>query len=215
MFHRPYNKNLKPKRSKFPLQKCCGILFLFWYVVIYCCIFSKKRSASTGWLVLCMCTIGRFLSVVGFFCYHLNYPNIDNTPIMQPANNTVVASPVLLTTKKVVTTRRPDKNVQIQHNMFGVADAREMPNPAVLLLTYNRANLLRKTLNSLLSVPGISSYAIYISQDGKDQRTMDLIHNTYHAIDLEMKKNKDKKNSNQRNNNTHNSNNNNNNNNNK
>ena len=41
--------------------------------------------------------------------------------------------------------------------------------PALVLLTYNRADYLEKTLVSLLKLPGLKRYALYVSQDGPNE----------------------------------------------
>lgn len=46
-----------------------------------------------------------------------------------------------------------------------------LPRPAILLLTHNRAAFLQRTLHSLLALPGVAHYPVYISQDGGDPPT--------------------------------------------
>ncbi len=44
-----------------------------------------------------------------------------------------------------------------------------MPRPAILVLCYNRASFLRRTLRSLMALPEVVHYDVYISQDGEDR----------------------------------------------
>jgi len=58
---------------------------------------------------------------------------------------------------------------------MGFPDLLQMPNPAILVLTYNRADYLGKTLDSLAAVPGFDGYKLYVSQDGRDRRVAELL----------------------------------------
>lgn len=57
----------------------------------------------------------------------------------------------------------------------GFPDLLQMPNPAIVVLTYNRADYLEKTLDSLAAVPGFDGYKLYVSQDGGDSGVAGLL----------------------------------------
>lgn len=44
-----------------------------------------------------------------------------------------------------------------------------MPRPAIVVLCYNRAMFLHRTLRSLLTLPEVVHFDVYISQDGEDR----------------------------------------------
>jgi hypothetical protein len=53
-----------------------------------------------------------------------------------------------------------------------------LPLPAIVVLTFNRPAFLERTMQSLLSLPRVQHYTIYVSQDGSD-RGVDAIATSY------------------------------------
>eukprot|EP01083_Nonionella_stella_P189567 701330_1 len=77
---------------------------------------------------------------------------------------------------------KPIKIVPKEPIKFGHPSETDMPNPCIVILTYNRPQQLLRTVNSLKSLEGVTSYQIYISQDGHVGSTTNTIRNTLHAI---------------------------------
>ena len=70
-----------------------------------------------------------------------------------------------------------DINIVSNDSNFGFPNKSEIPNGAIVVLTYNRPDLLMQTFNSLIRLPGLKAYKIYISQDGTHKQTIDSIQN--------------------------------------
>ena len=49
-----------------------------------------------------------------------------------------------------------------------------MSNPAVVILTHTRRHYLLRTLDSLVSCPGVGAFKVYVSQDGRSPDLTDL-----------------------------------------
>eukprot|EP01084_Bolivina_argentea_P252983 424826_1 len=72
---------------------------------------------------------------------------------------------------------------------YGHPSIEDMSNPCIVILTYNRPKQLLRTINSLLSIEGVISYQIYISQDGTNPSTTNMIKNTINAISYKEESN--------------------------
>lgn len=55
---------------------------------------------------------------------------------------------------------------QATHDAINAGDWSHLPNPAVVVLTYNRPTYLRQTLEALSAAAGVDRMSVYVSQDG-------------------------------------------------
>ena len=57
----------------------------------------------------------------------------------------------------------------------GQASHRALPNPAIIIFCFNRTDYLNQTLHSLAGLEGLSRFAVYVSQDGGEERVAQVV----------------------------------------
>lgn len=125
------------------------------------------------WFILC---------IIYYLIYLLNANNNNNKP----------TKPRLLSTLKSKYNYNNDMIIDNNdnNNKYGHPSKKDMENPCIVILTYNRPNELKQTIDSLLSIEGVKSYQIYISQDGNQIKTTKMIENEIGAIPYKEKSDK-------------------------
>ena len=140
------------------------------------------------------------ISILYYISYFVtgNKSNLTSKPTLHPTLKIKHNTDIDNNFDTLVTKHHTSQDIQSKQTShpklstkYGHPSKEDMSNPCIVILTYNRPKQLKRTIDSLKSIEGVTSYQIYISQDGNLGSTTNMIKNDLSAIPYKENKNND------------------------